>query len=794
MLTNFIKIALRNFTRQPGYAVLNILGLTLGVAATLFILLYTTEELSFDKYHKKADRIYRISSDITEPDDAFKWAVTQLRLAPTLKNDYAEVEEYVRFIPNGRTRIEKDQYQFFEERVYLVDSTVFDVFTFEFIEGSPDAALDAPNTMVISESVAKKIFGDNPAVGQSIRTDAENPYEVKGVIKDMPSNSHIIADVMVSASTIPDLQNAGSWGGFGVYTYVLLKESTDPKAFEAKLPEVVKNYVAAIFDELNIKVKYALLPITDIHLKSDFEGEPEPAGEMAFIYIFAAVGIFMLLIASINYMNLATARSARRALEVGMRKVLGSRKEQLIGQFLSESVILTFVSLGLSLVLVITLIPVFNHAFNLNLSTNLLWTPQVLLGMFGILFLVGIVGGSYPAFFLSAFQPAVVLKGTFARGGSSHTLRKSLVVVQFVLSLFMLIGTGIIYDQMNYVRNKELGFDKEQMMTFGFTSRQQTEKWPVLREALLQNPNIASAATAGISPGNGSGKTIFNIEIAEGIMEERGIDNYGVDFDFFPTMGIEIVEGRNFSREFSTDSTLAVLVNEAMVKRMDWEEPIGKKVQFGSNDTLPVARVIGVVKDFHQRSLYNPIEPLMFRPRFNNRMGHVKITGNVPATIAFVEQQWAALFPETPLEYDFVDASFLALYEADQIRARIFTLFSIIMIVVACLGLLGLASFTAEQRTKEIGIRKIMGASVSNIIVMLTQNFVFLVLIAAIPAFIAAWFFMSRWLDTFSYHTSMNYILFLGAFLITVLITLGTTGYHAYRAAIGNPVEALRYE
>ena len=277
-------------------------------------------------------------------------------------------------------------------------------------------------------------------------------------------------------------------------------------------------------------------------------------------------------------------------------------------------------------------------------------------------------------------------------------------------------------------------------------------------------------------------------------MEQKGVDNYAVDFDFFSTMGIEIVEGRDFSREFSTDSTLAVLVNEAMVERMSWADPIGKKVQFGTADTLDVARVIGVVKDFHQRSLYNPIEPLMFRPRFNNRVCHVKISGNVPATINYVEKEWQKIFPETPLEYEFVDESFLALYEADQIRARIFSVFSIIMILVACLGLLGLASFTAEQRTKEIGIRKIMGASVSNIIVMLTRNFVFLVLIAAIPAFAAAWFFMSRWLDTFSYHTSMNYILFFAAFIVTVLITLGTTGYHAYRAAVGNPVEALRYE
>lgn len=794
MLKNFLKIAVRNFKRQPGYALLNILGLTLGVAATLFILLYTTEELSFDKYHEKAERIYRVSSDVTEPDNAFKWAVTQFPLGPTLKKDYAEVEEYVRFIPNDRTRLEKGQNQFFEEDVYLVDSTVFDIFTFEFLEGNPETALDAPNSIVISESLKTKIFGNGAAVGQTLRTDAADPYEVKGVVKDMPRNSHIIADVMVSSNTIPDVQNAGNWGGFGIYTYVLLNEGADPDAFEAKLPEVVKNYVATIFDQFDIKIKYVLLPLTDIHLKSDFEGEPEPTGEMAFLYIFGAVAIFMLLIASINYMNLATARSARRALEVGMRKVLGSSKRQLIGQFLSESVILTLIALVLSLVLVIALIPVFNNAFDLSLKADLLWTPQVLLGIAGILVLVGIIGGSYPAFFLSAFQPVVVLKGTFARGGSSQLLRKSLVVVQFVISLFMLIGTGIIYDQMNYVRTKELGFDKEQMLTFGFTSREQTKKWPVLREALLQNPNITSAATASTTPGDGYGKQLFNIENAQGVMEQKGIDNYRVDFDFFPTMGIEIVEGRNFSRDYSTDSTLAVLVNEAMVHRMSWDNAIGKKVQFGTDDTLDVARVIGVVKDFHQRSLYNPIEPLMFRPGFNNRLSHVKISGDIPATIAYVEQQWESLFPETPLEYDFVDESFLALYEADQIRARIFTVFSIVMIIVACLGLLGLASFTAEQRTKEIGIRKIMGASVSNIIVMLTRNFVFLVLIAAIPAFIAAWFFMSRWLDTFSYHTSLNYILFFGAFLVTVLITLGTTGYHAYRAAVSNPVESLRYE
>ena len=794
MLKNYLLVALRNFRRQPGYMALNVLGLTLGVAAALFILLYLSNELSFDRHHAKVDRIYRISSDIREPDDAFKWSVTQIPLAPTLKKDYPEVEEYVRFIPSGRTQLEYEQRSHFEERTFYVDSTVFDVFSFDFILGDPENALDEPNTMVICESLAQSIFGREDPMGKTIEVDNDRKIQVRGVYKDMPKNSHLIANAMISAPTLPYIRGNNGWGGFNIWSYVLLNPDASSEAFESKLDTVIANYVATIFDEFNIKIKYELLPLADIHLKSDFEGEPEPVGQMSFIYIFGAIAFFMLVLASINYMNLATARSAKRAMEVGMRKVLGSNRGQLIGQFLSESIILTFISIVLSFLLVFALVPWFNSLFDLSLNASELFSGPILLGLLGILLLVGILGGSYPAFYLSAFQPITVMQGALSRAGGGALLRKGLVTLQFIISIFMLIGTGIIYDQMNYVRNKDLGFDQEQVLTFGFTDRSQREKWPVIRAALLDQPNIPAVGTATTTPSQGYGKNLLNIESEDGTMDQKGINLYGIDFEFFPALGMEMVEGRNFSREFGTDSTRAVIVNQAMVERMAWKEPIGKKMQFGTQDTLPVSRVIGVVKDFHQQSLYDPIEPLLFYPRFNNGDVHVKIASNISGAISSMERIWQEQFPDAPFEYSFVDDSFMELYQADQVRARIFTLFSIIMIVIACLGLLGLASFTADQRTKEIGVRKIVGASSMDIMRLLTQNFMFLVALAAIPAFVAAWYFMSRWLDTFAYHTTMNYWLFGLAVLLTALITLITTSYHALRAARSNPVEALRYE
>lgn len=800
MIKNYLKLALRNAVRQPGYTLLNILGLTLGIASTLFILLYITEENRFDRYHEKKDRIFRVSTDITEPDDAFRWSYTQRPLAPQLKADYPEVEEYVRFIPNGRTQLQYNDNTFYEEKVFIVDTTVTDVFTFNFIRGAAETALQQPASIALSATAAQRIFGDQDPIGEVLKTESGNNYTVTGVYEDMPRHSHLIANAMISSNSIPGLNdpNSGNWGNFSAYNYVLLREGIQPAEFAAKLPEVIEKYVAVIFDQMNIKVRYELIGLTDIHLHSKFEGEPEPTGEIGFLYIFGAVALFILLIACINYMNLATARATKRATEVGVRKVLGSDRKQLIGQFLSESLLFTLVAILLSYLLVLLLLPVFNTAFDMALSRSLLFTPPVLLGALGVVVLTGILGGSYPAFYLSSFRPLAVLKGTLGRGSGNPRLRKGLVSLQFAITIFMLIGTGIIYDQMSYLRNKNLGFDKENVLTYSLQGQEAREKYPTLREKLLQNPKVTAIGTASTTPGDGFGKNVMRAETSQGTMETFGIDLYTVDYEFFPTLGVELAAGRFFNPEYRTDSTQAVMVNEAMVERFGWSDPIGRRFQFGNNDTIPMLQVIGVVKNFHQLSLYNPIESLLFVPQSNNSEMHIRINPKNQTEMAEVlnaiKQEFQEVFPNRPFEYNFVDASFMELYEADQIRARIFTLFSALMILIACLGLLGLASFTAEQRTKEIGVRKVLGAKTTDIVYLLTRNFVFLVALATIPAFLAAWYFMSRWLETFSYHADMNFWLYGLAFLLVVLITVFATGYHALRAARSNPVKALKYE
>lgn len=795
MILNYVKIAIRNLQRQPGYTLLNILGLSVGMAASLFILLYLQHELSYDQHHERAGRVFRISSDIKEPDNAFRWAVTQYPLGEQLKMDYPEVEQYARLNTLGRTQFRLDDKEFFIEDVFTADSTFFELFTFSFLKGDPATALHEPNSIVLSRSEAEKLFGEDDPMDKLLRTNREQPYKVTGVYEDMPSNSHFIAKALVSLNSFPGNTGPGSWGGFGIYTYVLLNEPESARPLEQKLQEIIDKHVAVIFDPFNITVTYELINIRDIHLTSTFEGEPQPTGTMAYIYIFTAIGIFMLLIASINYMNLATARSARRALEVGMRKVLGSYRSQLITQFLAESVLFTLIALVISLGLVALTVPYLNRVFDLSLRTSMLLEPTVLLALLGIVGLVGIVGGSYPAFFLSGFQPIAVLKGRLRQGGGNVLLRKGLVVVQFMITIFMLIGTGIIYDQLNYVRSKDLGFDKAHVLSFDLAQPAMREKWGVLRERMLQHPGVLNAGTSTSAPGRGFGKNVMEVETEEGDTRELGIDFYAVDFDFFHSLGIDSVQGRLFSRAFSTDSTQAALVNEAMVHRMGWENPLGKKFQFPGRDTTHVARVIGVVKNFHQRSLYDEIEALLFLPRFNNSLAHVKLSGHqLKEAIAHVGQSWEEVFPTVPFEYEFLDEHFQQQYEEDQRRGRLFLAFSGLIIFIACLGLLGLASFTTEQRNKEVGIRKVVGASTRDILVLLTKDFMLLVVLAAVPAFGIAWYFMREWLSSFAYHTDMNYVLYVLALVLTLLITLLTTGYHALKAANSDPVEALKYE
>ncbi|MEM9723493.1 MAG: ABC transporter permease [Bacteroidota bacterium] len=796
MLKNYFLTSLRNLKKEPGYAFLNIFGLTLGITSCLIIFLYIQYELNFDTYHEKADRIYRISSDIKEPDNAFRWSVTQLPLGKSVKMDYAEVEEYVRFIENGNSTVEYNNQNFFEEDYFFVDSTVFDVFSFEWILGESTEALHQPNSIVLSESSSKKIFGTEDPMGKQILLDDDETLQVTGVYKDMPRRSHLIANALISTSTL-EASNSQNWGGFNIWTYVLLHPQSNYKEFEAKLSQTIEKHVDPIFEPLNIVIKYEVLPLLDIHLRSDFEGEPQPLGNIVYIYLFSAIGFFMLLIASINFINLSTARSSKRALEVGIRKVMGSLKKQLIGQFLTESLLYTALSLLLSFLLIMLLISPANSWLDLNLDYHMFTSPGFLLAIFGIILLVGILGGSYPAFFLSAFEPIAVLKGRYTKGSGKNPLRKFLVVIQFVISLFLLIGTGIIYDQLNYVRTKDLGFNKEHTLVIPFTHQSQLEKWPILEAKLDRNLQVISTATSTSFPGQGYGKNIMELELEDGSMDERGVDMYFSDFDYLETMGMEIVEGRSFSKEFSTDSSLAAIANEAMVRRMGWENPIGKKIRMGADvpDSIPFMKIIGVVKDYHHQSLYEPISALVILPRFNNGRGLIRIKGEeMQKTMGEIEAIWASTFPTSPFEYEFVDQSFYEQYEEDQRRGRIFLIFAVLTICIACLGLLGLASYTSVLRTKEISIRRVVGAGVNDILGLLTKDYLQLIAIAAIPGALLAWFTMKNWLEGFAYHTSMNYGLFAIAFIILAVLTLLTTGYFALKATRLNPADALKAE
>ncbi|WP_456459543.1 ABC transporter permease [Reichenbachiella sp.] len=794
MLKNYFKTALRYLGRQKAYAALNIIGLTIGISSSLIIILYLYNELSFDQYHEKANRIYRVSSDIKETDDAFRWAVTQNPLGQKLVSEFGEVEQYVRFADNGRTELTIGDISYFEEKVYNVDSTLFDVFTFDFILGDPQTALDAPKSIVLNKTVADKIFkGENP-IGKSLRVDGGDLFQVTGVYKDMPKNSHLIADVLISVDNRPNMAN-NNWGGFNIYTYILLSPTADAEAFGIKLDEVIQEHVAPIFAQFNITIVYELINIKDIHLYSDFQGEPEPLGDITYIYIFSAVCVFMVFIACINYMNLATARSVKRATEVGIRKVMGAGRQLLIGQFLTESVLITICSFVLSVILVIISIPIINNTLSINLQLSMLAQPTLIGVMLLILLIAGIFGGSYPAFYLSAFLPAEVLKGGKSKRSGNAFLRKTLVVIQFSISIFMLIGTGIIYDQMQFVSNKNLGFDKDQVVTFTFTNGEQRAKWDVLKNKIMQDPNIKNAATSNSRPGQGWSKNLMRVEMEEGGFEEKGVNMYGVDYDYFPTLNIGFTQGRNFSREFPSDTATAVIINEAMATRFKWSNPIGKRFQMmGGPDTTTYFKVLGVVKDFHQQSLYNPIEPIMFFPRLNNNNALVKIEKNPKEAVSSIKQSWAEAFPNLPLDYTYLDEDFQEQYETDQLRGSLFLGFSLMTIVISCMGLLGLASFTAEQRTKEISIRKVLGANVGGLIQLLIKDFLILVCIGAIPAFAVAWYFGQNWLQNFEYSVEINYLIFVGVLLVTMSITILSTGYFALRAATSNPADSLKYE
>lgn len=789
MIKNLFKTAVRHIRKHYGYSILNILGLTLGITSALFLIIYVFDEISYDRYHENSDRIFRVSSKITETDDQFTWNVAQIPFGPQVVQDYPEVQSFVRFINMPRALYKFENREFTEEDFYYVDSTLFDIFTYKLIKGEVRSAIKDPGKIVLTETVAARYFGDTDPIGKTL-TSGEDSYEVTGVIEDVPSNSHLRFDAVAARNNLP--KQMGSWGNFGVFTYLLMPEDVDIKAFETKMQSMYDAHMKTIFEPLGIMIEYIMEPLTRIHLYSTNPNEPEPTGSITYVYIFGIVALFLILIAAINYMNLATARSAGRAREVGMRKVAGSNRSVLIAQFLSESVLMTVISLLISLILVVVLLPKFNMLAGKSFDLSILYSPIVLLSIIGVIIVAGILGGSYPAFFLSRFMPVTVLKGDITLGSAGSLFRKILVVIQFTISVIMIVCTLVVFRQLNYLKTMDQGFNQDNVLTLQL-NRGMARKYPVLKQALLENENIKYVTSTNTAVGEGSAKVIMSLETDQG-MVQRGVNFAVVDHDFIETLEIRIIEGRDFQQDMPSDTLLAVVVNETLANRLGWQDPIGKRVELGDENTLR-ASVIGMMADYHQTGMYNEIESLMLVYREIGNIIYVKLSGNnTEQTMGFIESKWNEVFPDQPFSFTFLNERFSNQFEADEKRGLIFTMFTILAILIACLGLFGLASYMVEQRSREVGIRKVFGAGEAVIIRLISRDFLLLISIALVIALPAAYYIMHNWLQNYVYRTNISALLLILAAISTIVITLITISYKAYQAAITNPAESIRKE
>jgi putative ABC transport system permease protein len=710
-------------------------------------------------------------------------------MGPQVVQDYPEVQSFVRFINMPRALFKFEDKEYNEENFFYADSTLFDIFTYKVLKGEVRSAVKDPGKIALTKTVAARYFGDADPIGKTLVTGSTT-FEVTGVIEDVPANSHFRFDAVAARNNLP--KQLGSWGNFGVFTYLLFPRDFDVKAFEAKMQGMYDAHMKSIFEALKVKIEYILEPITKIHLYSTNPGEPEPTGSITYVYIFGIVALFLILIAAMNYMNLATARSARRAREVGMRKVAGSRRAPLIFQFLSESVVLIIISLIISIILLIILLPKFNLLAGKSFNLGILYSPVVLISVIGVVLVAGVFGGSYPAFFLSRFSPATVLKGEVTQGTAGSLFRKILVVIQFSVSVCMIICTLVVFKQLNYLKTMDQGFNQENVIALQL-NQAMNRKYPVLKQILLENNDIKYVTSTNTPLGEGSGKLLFNVETDQG-MSQRGINFAVVDHDFVDALGIKMVNGRDFQVDMPSDTLSGVVVNETFVKRMGWSDPIGKKIEAGDANTLR-ARVIGVMADYHQTGMYNEVESLLLAYRERNNIIYIKLSGNnIQHTLTYIESKWKEVFPDQPYSFAFLSERFYRQFEADEKRGLIFTLFTILAILVACLGLFGLASYMVEQRTKEIGIRKVFGADEGVIVRLISKEFLLLIAISLVIAVPLAYYFMSNWLENYVYRTKISVPLLLVAAILTIVITFITISYKAYQASILNPASSLKTE
>jgi putative ABC transport system permease protein len=806
MLRNYIKTAFRSLTKNKGFTTINVLGLALGLAACLLIVLYVFDELSYDRYNTKADRIYRVNEDLKLGNNNVLYAISMPPLAQALKSEFPEVEDAARMKMAGGFHVKKGTESILEYRTVFADPSLFNVFTLPMIQGNPATALNEPNTIVLTESTAKKYFNSTNIVGQTLKVNDNQLYKITGVIRDIPKNSHFNFDFFISMASWPD-SKMNQWLRSDYNTYVLLRKGADRKAFEAKLPALLKAHGNAemqaglhmdmdAFEKSGSYFRLNLTPLTDIHLHSSRDGELGHNGTVQYVYIFSAIAAFILLIACINFMNLSTARSANRAREVGVRKVLGSPRKYLIAQFLTESILVTLAAAIIAFVTALMLLPVFNQLSGKELLMDkhtLSWLiPTVLAIVVG----VGCLAGSYPAFFLSAFQPINVLNGKLATGFKGGRLRSLLVVFQFSISIFLIIGTIVIYNQLNFIQTKNLGYNRNQVLVIK-NAFELGNNAKIFKQEVKQLPGVINATLTGFLPTSQNRATSIFYKDAS-LDQKKAVfpQNWSVDEDYISTLDMKLAAGRNFSSQMPTDSS-GVIINETTAKFLGYADPINKTLyrnEDGNRDHMRQFHIIGVVKDFNFSSLRENISPVIMW--LNQDTGDLSVRvspSNLPILLSAIKDKWKQLTP-MHFEYSFMDQDFDATYRSEQRTGTIFMIFTVLAIIIACLGLFGLAAYAAEQRTKEIGIRKILGASVSVIVKTLSIDFIKLVIISIAVATPIAWFLMNKWLQDFAYRINIQWWVLVLAGFAAVFIAMVTVSFQSIKAALANPVKSLRSE
>ena len=801
MIRNYLKVALRNILKYKFFSAINVLGLSIGMACCLFIFIYVVDELSYDKFHKDVDNLYRVALQGKIAGQEILTTNSSWPVGPTMQEEITGITDALRIWPRRAGLVFKnDDKSFTEKEVIYADSNFFEFFNFSLIEGDPATALKEPRTVVLTPDMAAKYFGSENAIGKLLTIGNSNEsFKVTGIVEPAPSNSHFHFNAIISFMSARGLLFEG-WTGNSLQTYVRKDASTDSKLINTRLDELVEKYVGPeveqglgfSFEEFKKQggeYGYFIYPLTDTHLYSTLQDDVEPGGDIKYVYTFSLIGIFILVIACINFMNLSTAKSAGRAKEVGLRKTLGSARSQMIWQFISESIIYSLVAILIALAACYLTLPYFNLISGKSLTLQALSSGPFLISVFALVIFVGFVAGSYPAFYLTSFNAVEVLKGKMRAGMKSKGVRSTLVVVQFAISIFLIIATAVVLQQLNYLQSKNLGMDKQNVIILQNTSRLDTNieafKNTVKQISGVQNASFTNNTFPGVN-----NTTIFR---EKGVEQDRLCGTYFADYDHLDVMKFELQDGRFFSKDFLTDSS-AVLINEAAVREFGWTDPLNKEI-LSFNGPEPVTlKVIGVLKDFNFESLKNEVRPMILAFRNTSNFLMVRYNGDPGTVIESIKGVWADYASGDPFEYTFLDQDFDALFRAEQRLKNIFMVFAGLAIFIACLGLFALAAFTTEQRTKEIGIRKALGASVPNLTLLLSKEFTILVMVSFVPAAAAAWYFTNSWLQDFAYRINVNPLIFVLGGVLAFLVAWLTVGFQAIKAATANPVNSLRYE